>query len=273
MKVFSHEKLFDGADTLTVQKRAETSCEIHTHEFFEFVFIAKGVGTHKIDGTEYKVKRGSLLFINFDQTHEFIMDEGSEYYNILLLPEYIGLGLRRETAAVYDLFSLVLELGDCRQCVLFSGTDTERVECLVKMLYDEYSFKPSDKEIMRDALHIIELLALKNLREGKNDLTSPKIAEVIEYLKTNYARNPSLTELSEKFYYNSSYFSRLFKKLTGTGYNAYLNSLKISEAVKLLNSTDMTVDAISQAVGYSDYKTFYTQFKKFTGTIPTNFRK
>lgn len=274
MKVFYPDKLFDGAETLTVQKQNETSCEIHTHEFFEFVYIVKGGGTHTVDGTAYPVGRGSMLFINFGQTHEFCMDDGAEYFNILLLPEYIGTGLKRETAAVYDLFALVLESGEKRQCVRFFGSDADDVQALVNMLYSEFrSHKERRRAAMSDLMHLIVLKILDAVREGKPDAPEPKIYEILDYLKENYALNPSLSEVGKRFYYNSSYFSRLFKRFTGTGFNAYLNSLKINEAIKLLKTTDMTVDAVSQAVGYSDAKTFYAQFRKFTGTTPSALRR
>ncbi len=274
MKVFLQDKLFEGAESLTVQKLDNSACEIHTHEFFEFVYVIKGNGTHAIDGKIYPVSRGSMLFINFGQTHEFKLDEGSEYCNILMRPEYIGTGLARETAAVYDLFSLVLESKGQKQCVRFSGRDAEDVDTLVKMLYSEFcSVREHRQDAMHDLMHLIELKILEVLRAGNPDEPQPKMHEILDYLKDNYALSPSLSDISERFYYNSSYFSRLFKKLTGTGFNAYLNSLKINEAVKLLQTTDMTVDAVAQAVGYSDAKTFYTQFRKFTGTTPTALRK
>lgn len=78
-----------------------------------------------------------MLFINFGQTHSIETTNG-EYYNILLLPEYIGTELARETAAVYDLFSLVLENGDGKCCVNFSGSEIEETEFIVRMLYTEY---------------------------------------------------------------------------------------------------------------------------------------
>ena len=112
MKEFYRKEVFANNDTVTVQHiTGEDECPTHTHDFFEFVYVTKGEGRHVIDGVSYPVKKGCLLFINFGQTHSIETTNG-EYYNILLLPEYIGTELARETAAVYDLFSLVVEKGD-----------------------------------------------------------------------------------------------------------------------------------------------------------------
>ena len=65
----------------------------------------------------------------------------------------------------------------------------------------------------------------------------------------------------------------MFKRFTGEGFNAYVNSLKVSEAVELLESTDLSAEEIAGMVGYADVKTFYARFKKSTGTTPGAFRR
>lgn len=65
----------------------------------------------------------------------------------------------------------------------------------------------------------------------------------------------------------------MFKKFTGEGFNAYVNSLKINEALELIESTSLSMEEISAKVGYKDTKTFYAQFKKLTGSTPGAFRK
>lgn len=273
MRVFRYKELFSDSDTVTVQYNRNSDCEKHTHEFFEFVYVADGEGTHEIDGKTYNVKRGSLMFINFGQQHEFSV-RGGAYYNVLLLPEYIGTGLARETQAVEDLFSLVLSAGDGNQCVGFSGGEIEDVENILKMLYSEFCGDGKKrKEAVSDLVHLLIIRILRKVNSrGEENKPTDKISEVLSYLKSHYADNPSLSYVSEKFYYNSSYFSRMFKRFTGAGFNAYVNSLKIDEALNLLENTELSVEEIAQNVGYGDAKSFYAQFKRSTGLTPKAFR-
>ena len=273
MKGFYRKELFAGGDTMTLQRGDNNVCEPHTHDFFEFVYVFKGEGQHVIDGKMYPVRKGSLLFINFGQTHSFDVD-GNDYCNILLLPEYIGTGLARETEAVYDLFSLVLESGDGSQCVSFSGTEIEETENIVKMLFSEYQARlDGRKAAMSDLFHLLIIRALRKLRQTGGRQTADGMSGVLDWLKLHYAEKPTLAGVSERFFYNSSYFSRMFKKFTGEGFNAYVNSLKINEALELIESTALSMEEIAEKVGYKDTKTFYAQFKKLTGSTPGAFRK
>ena len=273
MKEYYRKEFFLQNDTVTVQHiKGDGICPTHTHDFFEFVYVSKGEGMHVIDGISYPVKKGSLLFINFGQTHS-IETTGGEYYNILLLPEYIGTELARETAAVYDLFSLVLENGDSRCCVNFYGSEIEETEMIVRMLYEEYCADSEERRAaLSDLIHLLTIKVLRKVRKRAETKSFGHMSEILDWLKAHYAENPTLSGVSEKFFYNSSYFSRLFKRFTGEGFNAYVNTLKINQALGLIESTDLTMEEIADKVGYGDVKNFYAQFKKLTGATPGAFR-
>ena len=225
-----------------------------------------------MDGKSYRTRPGSVVFINFGQTHEIISDS-TEYYNVLITPDYIGSGLRRETEAVRELFSFVYERGDGDQCVNFTGADIARATALVTELYREVTEKRESWEAAAsDLLHLFLIMLLRYVRGGKAAAKPDKTADILAWLREHYAENPSLSEVSERFYYNDSYFSRMFKRFTGEGFNAYVNSLKINEATELLENSLLSVEEISARVGYADVKTFYAQFRKVTGTTPGAFR-
>ena len=272
MKGFYHSDIFPGGESLVVQHNSDCGCEKHTHDFFEFALVVKGEAEHIVDGKSYRTRPGSVVFINFGQTHEIISDS-AEYYNVLITPDYIGSGLRRETKAVRELFSFVYERGDGDQCVNFTGADIARATALVTELYREVTEKRESWETAAsDLLHLFLIMLLRYVRGGKAAAKPDKTADILAWLREHYAENPSLSEVSERFYYNDSYFSRMFKRFTGEGFNAYVNSLKINEATELLENSLLSVEEISARVGYADVKTFYAQFRKVTGTTPGAFR-
>ena len=272
MRGFYRSELFHGDENLVVQHQADNGCEAHTHDFFEFVLTAKGEAVHIVDGKSYRTRPGSVIFINFGQTHE-IKSDGSEYYNVLISPDYIGSGLYRETAAVRELFSFVYGRGDGDQCVNFTGADVTRAITLVGELCRETTEKRESWEAASsDLLHLFLIMLLRHVRSEKNAVLPAKIDEILGWLRDHYAENPSLSEVSERFYYNDSYFSRMFKQFTGEGFNAYVNSLKIGEATELLENTSLSIEEIAENVGFADVKTFYAQFRKITGTTPGAFR-
>ena len=49
----------------------------------------------------------------------------------------------------------------------------------------------------------------------------------------------SIKELADVACVSQNYFSALFKKETGQNYKAYLTSIRMEEAIKLLRTTDL----------------------------------
>ena len=90
--------------------------------------------------------------------------------------------------------------------------------------------------------------------------------------------NLSNDELSAKFLTDRLAMSRasLYNKvklLTGMGVNDYINRIRIERSVHLLTTTDMSINEISQEVGFSYPRYFSTSFKQVKGMTPTRFKE
>ncbi len=103
--------------------------------------------------------------------------------------------------------------------------------------------------------------------------SSTLFSSILEYIHKNYDTSINLQSIADNFYMNSAYLGRLFKSKTGKSFNTYLNHLRISNAKRLLETTDLTISAIAEAVGYKDFKYFVTVFEKFEHITPSNYRR
>lgn len=83
----------------------------------------------------------------------------------------------------------------------------------------------------------------------------------------------SLSALSEQFNLSHSHLSRVFKETVGVNFIDYITDLRIREARKLLESTDLLIQDIALQVGYNQVITFIKVFKKLTGVTPGAYRK
>lgn len=82
----------------------------------------------------------------------------------------------------------------------------------------------------------------------------------------------SLEEVAAHVHLHPSYFSTMFKNVTGSSFKEYLNKIRIEESKLLLLNTDFSIIDIAIAVGFEDQSYFSKVFKKFTGTTPKQFR-
>lgn len=86
----------------------------------------------------------------------------------------------------------------------------------------------------------------------------------------------SLERLAEEMDLSSGYLSRIINSFSGHGFPDYINSLRIEQAKKLLRDDDFcmyTVVSIGLECGFNSRSTFYSAFKKFTYTTPTEYRE
>ena len=54
---------------------------------------------------------------------------------------------------------------------------------------------------------------------------------------------------------------------------SYIQQVRIEKACVLLQTTDDSLESISNAVGYTQYKSFFYIFKAITGNSPNTYRK
>lgn len=94
----------------------------------------------------------------------------------------------------------------------------------------------------------------------------------IQYMKEKVEEDISREDVALHVKLNPAYLSRLFKKETGQNLIDYLIETKMTRARQLLDSTAMTVSAIAQQVGYSNFSHFTKMFKKQYGVNPQEYR-
>lgn len=140
-------------------------------------------------------------------------------------------------------------------------------------------------EFVKEALTVKELAAyiiyvMVTLAKAIDETIAPMeikeqqmiIDKAKAYIATYLSEKITLRMISEHVYLSETYFSFLFKKVTGITYIDYIQKLRMQEAKKLLVNTNYKVYKIAEMIGYSDYKYFSVQFKKYVALTPKEYR-
>ncbi len=98
------------------------------------------------------------------------------------------------------------------------------------------------------------------------------VTAAIHCMKENLGKKLSLEDIAHHTGYSSSHFSSLFHKRTGYAPLSYFNQLKIQQACKLLDFTDMKINQICYNVGIDDTYYFSRLFKKIMGISPSEYK-
>lgn len=278
MIVYEKEHVINGEENVTVKiDRSGVGCAEHKHEFFEFIYILKGSATHYINGTEYTVKHGDLLFIDQNQTHSYLDSPGTEFVNILIVPEFIGRELinteslitlfRHATFEEFDGFDSFYS-----QRVHFSGEERDETDTVVKLILREYNEKNVGyKSVIQGGIRIIFSMMLRALQKKESCHVSeenPLIEEIKSYIDENFNKKITLSEIAEKCFYNPIYFGNMLKKHFGKSFSTYVKEKRIAKAAELLQTSERSVDEVMALAGYNDKKLFYAHFKEIYGHTP-----
>lgn len=105
------------------------------------------------------------------------------------------------------------------------------------------------------------------------DAPADPISRAVQYIRTHYRDDISLTQVAAEFSLSPAYFSRLFLKHTGSSFRHYLIWVRIEAAKFLLRESDLPVGHIAEAVGYQDSNHFSVRFKRSTGVSPNQYRR
>ncbi|MCR8659357.1 response regulator [Paenibacillus endoradicis] len=122
------------------------------------------------------------------------------------------------------------------------------------------------------ALHYIEHYLRENRMPVKQEGNENIFKEVLSYIGQNYMYEITLPSLAEKFSYNTSYFSELFKTKVGQTFVQYVSDLRMKHACQLLETTELGLSDIAELTGFSNASYFSSRFKKTFQVAPSEYR-
>jgi two-component system response regulator YesN len=93
-----------------------------------------------------------------------------------------------------------------------------------------------------------------------------------EYIKKHYKEDINLSNLSRYLHVSPAYISKLFKKIEGMNIVNYINEIRTEQAKTLLIYSSLTIEEISEQIGYKTQNYFSFIFKKIVGCTPSEYR-
>ncbi len=253
--------------------------EIHSHDFVEIVYIIEGSGRHRINDEEFEVKAGNLLFVNYGCTHAFHVHDKLIAYNLMIRVDYFTEKMVKDDHLFYMLAltsfeKIQHELNDKSPLVFFDYSERDEIFNLFKKIEEELSGAELGKSLILDSyINVILCKVFRKIfvQDGDKDLLIPQ--DILDYIAAHFNEKISLNDLSQRCFYNPTYFSRLFKKAFNMSFTDYVMELRLKRCCELLKNSDYAIDHIIEECGFSDRNTFYKRFKNKYGCTPDEYRK
>ena len=121
----------------------------------------------------------------------------------------------------------------------------------------------------------LEQLCLKGciLQDKYRSTEAEKVIyKAIQYIKSNLHTELSVNECAKQVHLSSSYFSNLFKKVTGHTFLQFVTNERMEQA-KLMLLAGQQVQEVASKLGYEDRRYFSDVFKKNLGMTPSEFKQ
>jgi AraC-like DNA-binding protein len=98
------------------------------------------------------------------------------------------------------------------------------------------------------------------------------VLQIRELLKAHIGREmPTLNDIAARLYMSSQTLRRQLATV-GINFQKLKNELRCDVAMDLLKFPELSIEEVSEKVGFSEQSTFYRAFKKWTGTTPGAYR-
>ena len=158
-----------------------------------------------------------------------------------------------------------------RQCFLYGAVDF-----LIEPLKAEeicHALKRAsqmlESRIMHEEYDAALEYAIGNLQTENSAVTE----KLREFMLNSRERTVTTESAAEFFGFNRDYFSRYFKRNTGTAFSEFHKDFTMEYARLLLSGGHFKVHEVSDIIGFSSADYFSRIFKRRTGKSPSEFRK
>ncbi len=142
----------------------------------------------------------------------------------------------------------------------------------IPLLFQQSLHQDIHQAFTRNRILLMEIICALASSPAKENVPD-QIARVLRYLSDHIEENPTVAELAALCGISEVYFRKQFKTYVNATPHEYRNSLRLDRARSYLEYGDVSVQEISDMLGYATVSHFIKEFKKQYGCSPLKYRK
>lgn len=250
----------------------------HWHECIEILYCDGGNIQVTIENAEYTMESGDMILIGPDVVHKTFKARytSGSLYNILF-----------DTSMLQNVISSSLE-SRCINSFLnylsnFTHYFTEKNAVpqemgeLIHKLERRYN-SDGDFNCIYMRAYLLEIIA-KLCEHGLfmveeralSNQTVEAINRTVEYIQSHCGEKLTLSDMADRANLSYHYYSKLFKRVTGKTFAAYVASARIFKAEKMMIEGKYSLQEIAGMVGLYPQSNFNHTYKRLRGYSPNEF--
>lgn len=254
-----------------------------THDFWEFVYVDRGLLQVETDQRTYPLAQGQITFHPPMEYHRHIASP-AHHTSLCIISFHCS------SLVLAPLAHRVLVLDETRRCALSQALQcaAEIFSSLIDARDSLYLVKKEGVSEMKEQLftNYLENFLLLCILEvgGQPPSTQPSDAiarsrvtqlgqNAVEYLAAHLNKPFSIQGMCAALGCSKTTLSTAFKAYTGSSIIPYLNRLKIEAAKNMIRFEDLSLTQIALQLNFCSLNYFSTAFKRYTGMHPHEYAK
>jgi AraC-like DNA-binding protein len=257
----------------------------HAHQGIEILYISSGTGDVFVNRQMYEIRSHTLLIFQPYQLHRIRMNAtpSTPYIRSKILFEPSYLDEKLSFAPGLSAFVRKLWKHEIVQPVIYDMNENARFVAFMEQYAERFSsMDPADRQ-ETSTLYLLEFFHLlkygwetrllgSSASKSSAELKPHHAETMIHWLEKHLHEPLALDLMAHELHLSKHHLSRLFKRSTGSTISEFLNILRIQKACRLLETSDMPVERISQQVGIANTSYFCEIFKHAIGQTPLQYR-
>lgn len=263
------EDLYNNANIEEITKS-------HSLNYYTFLLVTTGIGTHSIDFKEYNFSHGTFLTIRKNITQKFHLGEKVKGYLIFFNEEFLHNYLGE--------FELSKTIHSFNEFLTSSKTQLMRKD-FIEVLYLFQKMEIESKEIkdnfsntiIRSKIHILinKIHRFKSRGYDKTQL-SKQLKDFIkfqDFLESNFFKTKKVKDYSDLMGFSSKKLNGIIKYVTNKPAKEFIDDFIITKIKKELLFSNNSIKEIAFKFNFNESTNFFKYFKGHTNYTPDEFRK
>lgn len=237
--------------------------------FFEFVYVLSGQGSHAINGNHLSFRAGDLFLITPKDCHTFDLEGTCEFMVTRFSPCYVK---TYSWQSIDHIECLLYYASHLSGSILVNEDDQQTVTSLMdamRLAVDQKSIYHED--LLRHLVNAIIVIAARNIAVVKPENLSPnadvRLLNILDYIQENirYPERLKIAAIARQFGLSPTYLGSYFRKQCNESIQQYISSYRVRQIEHRLRFSDRRVHEIADEFGFADESHINKFFKRHKG--------
>lgn len=246
----------------------------HWHDEAELLYVKSGTLSVTVNKKIYTCKKGELIFINPGELHS-ITGSNIHYYAFVFKPNMLSfsdddavqkLQIRPFTEGKIRFFAKPEIVPDMKMII-------EHITAVNTEQSPGYMLETKALLLMLINRLLCKKFYTENESSARKMEAEARLKAIVAYIGEHFSEPVSLDDIASEFHMSPKYFCRFFKSRFHKTFIEYLNLVRIENAMRLMDSSDISVTEAALSSGFSNMSYFTRVFKNAVGRTPSEYKK